>query len=254
MPKSRCTTHSVWKPNASLPTVAWPENPPSKYFSSASRTRALMRSRRASPSSMCLPDTRKDMDGPPVAVPNQTPRRVSPTLSQLGTTTEVSMRWFVLIDQAIASLSRRRWTEDGMRMASRYLATVRRAISMPDSRSRSTMVSSDNTSWALSASIRCLMRSRTASAEWASPPSYDAIDEVKKYFNSKMPRLVAVYLLAVTRETVDSCMLIASGKVFRLSGRRNWTPCAKNPSCWRTISVDTLRMVLARWSSARISQ
>src|SRR5690242_19247867 len=99
---------------------------------------------------------------PPVAVPNQTPRQ---PLIQLGTTTEVSMRWFVLIDQAVASLSRRRWTEDGMRMASRYLATVGRAISMPDARSLSTMVSSDNTSSALSASIRCLMRSRTASAE-----------------------------------------------------------------------------------------
>ena len=75
-----------------------------------------------------------------------------------------------------------------MRIASRYLATVRRAMSMPASRSRSTMVSSDNTSFALSASIKCLMRSRTASAECASPPSDDAIDEVKKYYNSKMPR------------------------------------------------------------------
>src|ERR1051325_10343596 len=59
MPESRCTTHSVWKPKASLPTVTCPENPPSKYFSSASRTRALMRSRRALPTSMFLPDTRK---------------------------------------------------------------------------------------------------------------------------------------------------------------------------------------------------
>src|SRR5690348_15264871 len=41
-------------------------------------------------------------------------------------------------------LSRRRCTEEGMRMASRYLATVRRAISIPDPRNRSTMVSSDN--------------------------------------------------------------------------------------------------------------
>ena len=55
----------------------------------------------------------------------------------------------------------------------------------------------------LSASISCLMRWRTASAECASPPSEAAIDEVKKYFSSKMPRLVAMYLLAVTRDTVD---------------------------------------------------
>ena len=108
------------------------------------------------------------------------------------------------------------------------------------------MVSSDSTSFALSASIKCLMRSRTASAECASPPSDDAIDEVKKYFNSKMPRLVAMYLLAVTRETVDSCMLMASAMVLRLSGRRCCTPCTKNASCCLTISIATLRMVLAR--------
>ena len=71
------------------------------------------------------------------------------------------------------------------------------------------------------------MRSRTASAECASPPSDDAIDEVKKYFSSKMPRLVAMYLLAVTRDTVDSCMLMASATVLRLSGRRCCTPCTK---------------------------
>ena len=62
------------------------------------------------------------------------------------------------------------------------------------------------------------MRCRTASAECASPPSDAAIAEVKKYFSSKMPRLVAMYLLAVTRDTVDSCMLMASAMVFRLSG------------------------------------
>ena len=119
-------------------------------------------------------------------------------------------------------------------------------MSMPASRSFSTMVSSDSTCSGLSASINCLMRWRTASAEWASPPSAEAIDEVKKYFNSKMPRLVAMYLLAVTRETVDLCMEIASAMVLRLSGRRCWTPWAKKPSCWRTISVATFRMVFAR--------
>jgi hypothetical protein len=30
---------------------------------------------------------------------------------------------------------------------------------------------------------------------------------VKKYFNSKIPRLVAMYLFAVTRETVDRACL-----------------------------------------------
>ena len=78
-----------------------------------------------------------------------------------------------------------------------------------------------------------------------------AIDEVKKYFNSKMPREVDMYLFAVTRDTVDSCIEIASATVFRLSGRRYWTPCTKNASCCFTISAETFRMVRARWSSAR---
>src|SRR5882672_1238152 len=151
-------------------------------------------------------------------------------------------------------LSRRRCTEDGIRIASRYFATVRRAISIPDSRNRSTMVSSERISAGSSASINCLMWWRTASAEWASPPSADAIDAVKKYFNSKLPRLVAMYLLAVTRDTVDSCIWMASATAFKLSGRRCATPWVKKPSCCRTISVATLRMVRARWSSARTSQ
>src|ERR1700680_3880125 len=151
-------------------------------------------------------------------------------------------------------LSRRRCTEEGIRIASRYFATVRRAMSMPAARNLSTMVSSDRTSSGRSASISCLIRWRTASAECASPPSAAAIADVKKYLSSKMPRVVAMYLLAVTRETVDSCMAIASATVLRLSGRKCWTPCAKKASCCRTISLETLRMVLARWSSARISQ
>src|SRR4029453_3832542 len=89
---------------------------------------------------------------------------------------------------------------------------------MPASRKRSTIVSSESTSLGLSASMSCLMRCRTASAEWASPPSEAAIDEVKKYFNSKMPRLVAMYLLAVTRDTVDSCILMGSASVLWLGG------------------------------------
>src|ERR1700679_210695 len=82
-------------------------------------------------------------------------------------------------DSALPSmlcLSRRRCTEDGIRIASRYFATVRRAISMPDSRNRSTMVSSDRIAEASSWSISCLMWWRTASAECASPPSAEAIE------------------------------------------------------------------------------
>ncbi len=46
---------------------------------------------------------------------------------------------------AAICFSRRRCTEDGIRIASRYFATVRRAMSMPAARSISTIVSSDST-------------------------------------------------------------------------------------------------------------
>src|SRR5487761_2298679 len=76
----------------------------------------------------------------------------------------------------------------------------------------------------------------------------------KKYFNSNMPRGVAIYLLAVTRDTVDSCMAMAAATVLRLSGRRCSTPCAKKASCWRTISLETFKIVLARCSRLLVSQ
>ena len=72
------------------------------------------------------------------------------------------------------------------------------------------------------------MRCRTASEECASPPPFDAeMAEVKKYLSSKMPRGVDMYLLEVTRLTVDSCMEMASATVLRLSGFRCSTPCVQ---------------------------
>ncbi len=90
------------------------------------------------------------------------------------------------------------------------------------------------------------MRWRTDSAEWLSPPSAEPIETVKKYFSSNSPRGVSMYLFEVTRLTVDSCILMASATVFRLSGRRCPTPWTRNASCWRTISVATFMIVLAR--------
>src|SRR3954471_5856012 len=157
--------------------------------------------------------------------------------------------------QAFSLRRRRRSTDEGMRMASRYLATVRRAMSTPASLRISTIESSEWTSRSeASASISWRILWRTASAEWAPPPSGAWMGEVKKNFISKTPREVARYLFEVTRLTVDSCMPIASATVFRFSGRRCSTPKARKESCWRTISEETLRMVLARWSRLLTSQ
>ena len=56
--------------------------------------------------------------------------------------------------RAVICFSRRRCTEEGMRRASRYLATVRRAMSIPSRLSCSTILSSESTALAGSASMR----------------------------------------------------------------------------------------------------
>ena len=50
----------------------------------------------------------------------------------------------------------------------------------------------------------------------------------------------------VTRLIVDSCISTRSANARKLSGRKWLTPCTKNPSCCRTISEATFKMVLAR--------
>src|SRR6516162_9303076 len=89
-----------------------------------------------------------------------------------------------LVLQSASSLSRRRRTEEGMRIASRYLATVRRAMSTPSRASSSTMRSSESVLSGSSASIIARIRWRTAFAECALLPPEAAIAEVKKYLSS----------------------------------------------------------------------
>ena len=79
-------------------------------------------------------------------------------------------------------------------------------------------------------SIICLMRKRTASAEWASPPRAVGIEVEKKYFSSKTPRGVMMYLFEVTRDTVDSCMPMASAMARRFKGRKYSTPLVRKAS------------------------
>ena len=98
-----------------------------------------------------------------------------------------------------------------------------------------------------------LIAALTASAAAPSPPSL-ATPEPKKYLSSNMPRSQARYLFDVTRLTVDSCISIASATLARVSGRSADTPCSKKPCCCLTISLATLTIVRARWSSAFTSQ
>src|SRR6266851_2958274 len=150
--------------------------------------------------------------------------------------------------------SRRRSADEGMRMASRYLATVRRAISTPSSFNRSTMRSSDNGWWEFSPPTRRRMRERTDSDDTTTPGVRAGSAEVKKYFSSKMPRGVAMYLLEVTRLTVLSCSSVAMAMSRSTSGLSALTPLRKKASCWRTISRATFRIVVARCSKVLTSQ
>ena len=107
-----------------------------------------------------------------------------------------------------------------MRIASRYLATVRRAISIPSPCNISTNLSSERIFFGDSASIRAFIRVRTASAEMAPPPSALALAAVKNYFGSTMPRGGAMNLFEVTRLTVLSCISMASAISRRTKGLR----------------------------------
>ena len=156
--------------------------------------------------------------------------------------------------QAGTAFSRLRCTELGMRSASRYLATVRRAMSTPSRRSAATIASSDRTL------VRLLRPDQRADAVAHRLGAVRlarrcrAIAVVKKYFSSNVPRGVAMYLLAVTRLTVLSCISTASAMSRRISGRRCATPWRRKPSCWRTISArhlqDGLRPLLQRLAPA----
>ena len=66
------------------------------------------------------------------------------------------------------------------------------------------------------------------------------MDELKKYFSSKMPCGVWTYLLVVTRETVDSCMPMSSATSRRMSGFRCAMPLSKKSRWNFTIDSVTL--------------
>src|SRR5262245_47320158 len=115
--------------------------------------------------------------------------------------------------------ARRRWCEGRMPSSSRYLATVRRAMTSP----RPLRICA--TSWSESG----LEGSSLASRSWiiflteiddTISPSPEAMPLWKKNFSSKRPCGVSTYLLVVTRLIVDSCMPMSSPTSRRDSGLR----------------------------------
>ena len=78
--------------------------------------------------------------------------------------------------------SRRRWIDEPIPIASRYLTTVRRATSKPRCFSSAAIASSLRIS--VSASITSLIAALTASAAAPPSPSADATPDPKKYLSS----------------------------------------------------------------------
>ena len=80
----------------------------------------------------------------------------------------------------------------------------------------------------ISAATNCLIKARTAVLE-ALPPESVESPEPKKYFSSKVPKLVAMYLAVVTREIVDSCRPSSSAISRSTSGFIANAPWVKKP-------------------------
>src|SRR5947207_2422126 len=104
-----------------------------------------------------------------------------------------------------------------------------------------------------SAAISSFITARTAVAD-AAPPFSVARRLEKKCLNSNKPRGVAMYLLLVTRQTVDSCRPSSPAISFSVSGFIATSPYSKKPRCRATIASATRWMVLKRCSIERSSQ
>ena len=142
-----------------------------------------------------------------------------------------------------------------MPMASRYLATVRRATLMPASSSRVTSLLSESGLRGASSWISLRMRARMAVLEWASPsPSPPPTWLEKKNLSSKTPRGVWMYFWVVTREMVDSCISTAWAISARISGLIASSPCSRKSSWRAMISRPTRSRVSLRLERLFISQ
>src|SRR2546428_2628698 len=145
------------------------------------------------------------------------------------------------------------WLTAGICSASRYLAMVRRATTMPCSPRICEMRASESGAFASSAATSCLMSARIAVEEAARPASV-ATWLPKKYLSSKVPRGVAMYFCVVTREMVLSCRPSVSAISRSTKGRMATSPCSRKWRWRSTIACDTRRIVSKRCCTFLMSQ
>ena len=88
----------------------------------------------------------------------------------------------------------------------------------------------------------------------ACPPLCVGSEREKKYFSSNTPDGVAMYLLLVTRQTVDSCRPTSCAMSRSASGFIAIGPYSKKWRWWRTMALATSRMVAKRCSTLRSVQ
>src|SRR5437773_7687850 len=124
-----------------------------------------------------------------------------------------------------AQLFTRRWCVLGMRISSRYFATVRRVTWMPASSSFCAMCSSVSGLDESSSSI-IFFTNRFKVSRDIPPPSGPFTDSLKKDRSSSTPCEVCAYLLATARLTLEGCTPTSSPTsllTLRRNASRPWS-------------------------------
>src|SRR5947209_9742564 len=118
---------------------------------------------------------------------------------------------------ALSQLFTRRWCVLGMRISSRYFATVRRVTWIPASSSFLAICSSVSGFEESSSSIIFLTSRFNVSSDM-SPPSGPFTDSLKNERSSRTPCGVCAYLLATARLTVEGCTPASSATSLIILG------------------------------------
>src|SRR5580700_10236635 len=141
-----------------------------------------------------------------------------------------------------SQLFTRRWCVLGIRMSSRYLATVRRVTWMPLSSNFFAICSSVSGLVESSSSI-IFLTSRFSVSSDIPPPSGPFTASLKNERSSITPCGVCAYLLATARLTVDGCTPTSSATSLIIIGFNASGPWSKYSPCRAMIDWQTRKIV-----------
>src|SRR5580700_3506784 len=146
-----------------------------------------------------------------------------------------------------SQLFTRRWCVLGIRMSSRYLATVRRVTWMPLSSNFFAICSSVSGLVESSSSI-IFLTSRFSVSSDMPPPSGPFTASLKNERSSITPCGVCAYLLATARLTVEGCTPTSSATSLIIIGLSSSCPLSRNPGCRAMMDWQTRKIVCFRCS------